>query len=130
MYEEMVVLAPVVYGGQDVPLQATGKIHYDYYTGDPLDEEKYQAGKKDELEAMQEYEVYEEILNSEALGGKHIGGFPIAHQKGQIVRWRFVATEVNYEARQDNQQGTPPLMIVRAIVSRAASRPCGECTIA
>ena len=125
LYEEMMTLAPVVYGSDDLPWQPAGKIHYDYYTGEPLDEEKYQAGKQDELEAMQQYEVYEEIPNSEAVGGKHVGGFPIAHNKGPIVRWRFVATEINYEARQDNQQGTPPLMIVRAIVSRAASRPSG-----
>ena len=55
--------------------------------------------------------------------GKHVGGFAIAHQKGQKVRWRFVATEINDKAREDNHQGTPPLMIVRAIISRAGSRP-------
>ena len=37
------------------------------------------------------------------------------------MRWRFVATEVNIEFREDNHQGTPPLMIVRATISRAGS---------
>ena len=41
------------------------------------------------------------------MGGKHIRGFHIAHMKGDRVRWRFVATEVNTEFREDNHQGTP-----------------------
>ena len=39
------------------------------------------------------------------------------------MRWRFVATEMNTELREDNHQGTPPLTIVRATVSRAGSCP-------
>ena len=39
------------------------------------------------------------------------------------MRWRFVATQVSTELREDNHQGTPPLMIVRATVSRAGSCP-------
>ena len=97
------------------------EVHYDYYTGDPLDEEKYQRGMADELQAMQEYGVYDEIPIAEAVEGKHIRGFPIAHVKGDVVRWRFVATEVNTQHREDNHQGTPPLMVVRALISRAAS---------
>ena len=99
-------------------------IHYDYYTGEPLDEDLYQQGRDDELQAMKDYGVYVEVATSTATDGKHIGGFPIAHQKEGRVRWRFVATEVNkYELREDNHQGTPPLMIVRATLSRAASSP-------
>ena len=30
-------------------------IHYDYYTGEPLDEDLYQQGREDELKAMEEY---------------------------------------------------------------------------
>ncbi|CAK0850454.1 unnamed protein product [Prorocentrum cordatum] len=99
-------------------------IHYDYYTGEPLDEDLYQKGRDDELQAMKDYGVYVEVATSTATDGKHIGGFPIAHMKEGKVRWRFVATEVNkYEVREDNHQGTPPLMIVRATLSRAASSP-------
>ena len=99
-------------------------IHYDYYTGEPLDEDLYQKGRDDELQAMKDYGVYVEVATSTATDGKHIGGFPIAHQKEGRVRWRFVATEVNkYEVREDNHQGTPPLMLVRATISRAASSP-------
>ena len=99
------------------------KIHYDYYSGEPLDEDLYQKGRDDELRAMQDYGVYIEIPIKEAVGGKHIRGFPTAHMKEGRVRWRFVATEVNTEFREDNQQGTPPLMIVRATISRASSCP-------
>ena len=80
-------------------------------------------GTDNELRAMQDYGVYIEISIKEAVGGKHIRGFPIAHMKEDEVRWRFVATEVNTEFREDNHQGTPPLMIVRATVSRAGSCP-------
>ena len=57
-------------------------LHYDYYTGEPLDEDLYQRGRDDELRAMLEYGVYTEIPISEAVGGKHIRGFPIYHLKG------------------------------------------------
>ena len=99
------------------------KIHHDYFSGEPLDEDLYQKGRDDELRAMQDCGVYIETPIREAVGGKHIRGFPIAHMKGDRVRWRFVATEVNTELRQDNHQGTPPLMIVRATISRAVSCP-------
>ena len=98
------------------------KIHYDYYSGEPLDEDSYQKGRDDELRAMQDYGVYVEIPIREDVGGKHIRGFPLAHIKGDRVRWRFRAKEVNTELREDNHQGTPPLMIVRATISRAG--PC------
>ena len=72
---------------------------------------------------MADYGVYWGIPISQAAGGKHIRGFPIAHMKGGIVRWRYVAMEINNEIREDNHQGTPPLMVVRAVVSRAGSCP-------
>ena len=68
------------------------KIHYDYYSGEPLDEDLYQKGRDDELRAMQDYGVYFEIPIREDVGGKHIRGFPTAHMKGDRVRWSFVAT--------------------------------------
>ena len=87
------------------------KVHYDYYTQELLDEDFYQQGRGDELKAMGEYGVVEEVPIYAATGGKHIGGLPIAHVRGGVVRWRFVATEVNNQVREDNTQGTPPLMI-------------------
>ncbi|CAK0790038.1 unnamed protein product [Prorocentrum cordatum] len=104
--------------------EPTVEIHYDYYTGDPLDEEKYQKGKADELQAMAEHGVYRKIRIAECEpGGKHVGGFPVAHDKAGEVRWRFVATEVTHQHREDNHQGTPPLAMIRAILSLAASKP-------
>jgi len=102
------------------------KAHYDYYSGEPLDEDLYQAARADELQAMEDYGVMTVVPISQASDGKHVGGFPIAHMKDKKVRWRFVATEVAHELREDNHQGTPPLMVVRAILSRAASKPDGD----
>ena len=65
------------------------KIHYDYYSGEPLDEDLYQKGRDEELRAMQDYGVYIEIPIKEAVGGKHIRGFTIAQMKEGRVRWRF-----------------------------------------
>ena len=72
--------------------QLEPEVHYDYYTGEPLDEELYQQGKNDELMAMQEYGVYEEVDIQDAVGGKHIRGFPIARMKQGMVRWRWRST--------------------------------------
>ena len=69
------------------------------------------TGRDEMMNSMQDYGVYVEIPIREAVGGKHIRGFSIAHMKGDRVRWRFVATEVNTQFREDNHQGTPPLML-------------------
>ena len=68
---------------------------------------------------MQDFVIHVEIPIREAVGCKHTRGFPIAHKTGDRVRWLFVATKVNTESQDDNQQDTPPLMIVRATVSNA-----------
>ena len=68
--------------------------------------------------------MYVEVGTSTATHGEHLGGFPMAHMKGESVRWSFVATEVNkYEILEDSHQGAHPLMMVREILSRAASSP-------
>ncbi|CAK0844151.1 unnamed protein product [Prorocentrum cordatum] len=104
--------------------EPAAKIHYDYYTGEPLDEIKYQKGKADELQAMAEHGVHRKIRIADCVpGGKHVGGFPIAHEKAGEVRRRFVATEVAHQHREDNHQGTPPLAMIRSILSLAASKP-------
>ncbi|CAK0845688.1 unnamed protein product, partial [Prorocentrum cordatum] len=85
---------------------------------------KCQKGKADELQAMAECGVYRKIRIADCeLGGKHVGGFPIAREKAGEVRLRFVATEVARQHRGDNHQGAPPLAMIRAILSLAASRP-------
>lgn len=79
-------------------------IHSDYFTGEPLDEQKYQVGKEYELVAIFEYGVYFEFLNVEVTGGKHIRGFPLYHMKDGGVRWRFVVCELNDELSEDNHR--------------------------
>eukprot|EP00959_Pyramimonas_sp_CCMP1952_P242304 5064724-Pyramimonas_sp.AAC.1 len=56
-------------------------VHYDYYTGKPLDKDLYQRCRDDELQAMKNYGVYVEVATSTATDGRQIGGFPMAHQK-------------------------------------------------
>ncbi|CAK0861483.1 unnamed protein product, partial [Prorocentrum cordatum] len=81
--------------------EPTVKVHCDYYTGEPLDELKYQKGKADELQAMAEHGVYSKIRISDCEpGGKHIGGFPIADEKAGEVRWLFVGAEVAHQHRE------------------------------
>ena len=86
-------------GAQTVCELAVCEDGYDwsfYPAWDPIPKgDLHQKGRDDELRAMQDYGVYVEIPIREAVGGKHIRGFPIAHMKGDRVRWRFVATEVN-----------------------------------
>eukprot|EP00959_Pyramimonas_sp_CCMP1952_P046979 980750-Pyramimonas_sp.AAC.1 len=62
-------------------------IHNDCYTGEPLDEDMYQKGRDDELQAMKDYGVYVEVATPTATDGKHIGGCPVAHLKEGRVRW-------------------------------------------
>ena len=58
------------------------KIHY---SGEPLDEDLYQKGRDDELRAMQDHGVYVEIPIREAVGGKHIRGFPMERRQGEMA---------------------------------------------
>ncbi|CAK0910398.1 unnamed protein product [Prorocentrum cordatum] len=63
---------------------------------------------------MAEYGVHSKIRISDCEpGDKHIGGPPIVHEK---------AGEVAHQHPEDNHQGTPPLAMVRAILSLAASK--------
>ena len=41
-----------------VASQPPSAVHYDYYTGSPLDEDLHQQGKEGELQAMKDDEVY------------------------------------------------------------------------
>ena len=78
------------------------RIHYDDNSGGPLDEDVYQQGRDDELHAMQDYGVFLDSPTTEAVGGKHIRGFPIANMKeGKVTR--FVATEIKTEFKEDSR---------------------------
>ena len=80
-----------------------------------VDADLYRQGRDDDLRAMQDNGLTLEIPITEAVGGKHIQGFAIAHVQEANV------TGVGTGLGKDNHQGTPPLMIASATLSRASS---------
>ena len=96
-------------------------IAYDARTWEVLDPDKVRLGRAKELAMMKEFDVYEEVNMSE-ISGKVIKCKWVETNKGADVRSRLVATEVAYEGREDTFAGTPPLMIVKAVLSLAASK--------
>ena len=101
--------------------------HKDYYTGELLDEDMYEAGKAKELGKMQEHDVIDVVPRQQSRGKKAVRGKIIAHKKWDpvneiwIVRWRLVAMEFNNYERNDTFAGTPPVKMMRLLVSRSAS---------
>ena len=83
-----------------------------------VDADLYQQGR----DAMQDNGSTLEIPITEAVGEKHIHGFAIAHVQEANASWRLVATDVRTELREDNHQGSPPLMMSGATLSCAP--PC------
>ena len=45
----------------------------------------------------------------------------IAHNKGDLVRWRLVSMEVNHYERHDVFAGIPALKVFRMLIAKAAS---------
>ena len=102
-------------------------VHRDYYTGEILDEIMYEAGKAKELNKMLEHDVKDVVPRQQSRGKKTVRGKIIAHKKWDpikedwIVRWRLVAMEFNNYERNDTFAGTPPVKMMRLLVSRSAS---------
>ena len=86
-----------------------------------VDADLHRQGRDDDLRAMQDNGSTLEIPITEAVGEKHIHGFAIAHVQEANASWRLVATDVRTELREDNHQGSPPLMIASATLSCASS---------
>ena len=78
-----------------------------------VDADLYRQGRDDDLRALQDNGLTLEIPTTEAVGGKHIQGFAIAHVLEANV------TGVGTGLLMDNHQGTPPLMIASATLRRA-----------
>ena len=75
---------------------------------------------------MVHFNVYHFVPTARTLGrGKTVRGKWVdeARENGTVVRSRLVAMEVAYEMRSDTFSGTPPLLMVRYVISRAASIP-------
>ena len=61
------------------------------------------------------------VKRSEATDGTHVRMKVIAHNKGDIVRWRRVSMEVNQYERHSVFAGTPALKVFRMLIANAAS---------
>jgi hypothetical protein len=97
---------------------------YDVYTGLPLDKQEIKQSRGLEVENMLQFGVFDEV--DEASVGNHRiwnTGW-LDHQKtATLVRSRLVAKQVRGASkREDVFAGTPPLGMMRYLLSRAASR--------
>ena len=57
--------------------------------------------------------VVRRVKKSEAADGTHVRMKILAHNKGDLVRWRFVSMEINQYERHDVCAGTPTLKVFR-----------------
>eukprot|EP00971_Amphidinium_carterae_P121240 2401083-Amphidinium_carterae.1 len=95
----------------------------DSITGKSLDREEVNAARVKELEQMAEFGVtapatWEEARRS---GGRVVHSKWVDTMKGNSVRARLVATEINTYERTDVFAATPPLSMLRWLLSRAAT---------
>ena len=102
------------------------RVVYDSRTGQVLDRDLVMAGRRKEMDQMQQHGVYEEVSPEEARGRrascKWLDG--LREKDGvRFVRSRLVATEVNTYGRDDVAANTPPVAVVRLVLSMAASKP-------
>ena len=81
-----------------------------------LDRTKYNAGETKELDQLESL-----VKKSEATDGTHVRMKIIAHNKGDLVRWRLVSMEVNHYERHDVFAGMPALTVFRVLIAKAAS---------
>ena len=94
---------------------------YGTKTGVVLDPRRVQLGRQKEMDQMYEHGVVTVVRQSAATGGKHIrGDWGVEDWKGDDIRCRFVAKEINTYKREDCAQGAPPL--IRIILSLAATK--------
>ena len=93
----------------------------DYYTRELLDRTKYITGRKKELDQLESFGLIRRVNKSEATDGAHVRVMIIAHNKGDLVRWRLVSMEVNHYERHDVFAGTPALKVFRMLIATAAS---------
>ena len=65
--------------------------------------------------------MFRRVKKSEAIDGTHVRMKVIAHNRGDLVRWRLVSMEVNHYERHDVFAGTPALKVFRMLIAKAAS---------
>ena len=106
-------------------LPDTEKHVYDARSGKELPRDLVRRGREAEIEEMRRHGVFEEVRVAESRG--KVVRFKwvedLRTKDGtSFVRSRGVAMEINTYGREDCNAGTPPIAIVRAIVSLAATK--------
>lgn len=96
---------------------------YGHLSGQPLCKVKVAIGRTTEVQRMDEFTVYAEVDEKEAVGRKKIRSKWLDDNKGDAVRSRLVAQEVGYTKREDTFAATPPLKGIGIIISLCASKP-------
>ena len=91
-------------------------------TGELLDRTKYITCRKKELDQLESFGVIRRAKKNEATDGAHVRMKIIAHNKGDLVRWRLVGVEVKHYERHDVFAGTPALKVFRVLLAKAASQ--------
>ena len=84
-----------------------------------LDRDKYIAGRKKELDQLESCGVIRRIKKSEATDTTHVRMKIVAHNKGDLVRWRLVSMEINHE-RHEVFAGTSAIESVRHVDRKAS----------
>ncbi|CAK0814821.1 unnamed protein product, partial [Prorocentrum cordatum] len=101
-------------------LPDTEKHVYDARSGKELPRDLVRRGREAEIEEMRRHGVFEEVRVAESRGKvvrfKWVEDLR-AKDGAPFVRSRGVAMEINTYGREDCNAGTPPIAIVRAIVS-------------
>ena len=102
---------------------------YDIYTGMTIPKVDVKLSRATEVENMLKFEVFEEVDEKTATGHRVWGTGWLDHRKTPtLVRSRLVAKQVRGASkREDVFAGTPPLGMMRYVISRAASRGRARC---
>lgn len=104
-------------------LTIPGRIYVDNLTGERLDYEDVKEARAKEMALMDQYEVYTWVRVEESEGHEVIDSrFNDTRKASGVVRSRCVGRQYNVEVSSEYFAGTPPLPMVKLVLSRAASR--------
>ena len=102
--------------------------YFDENTGDPLPAALVDAARREELDFMDRWKVWDVVPVAECIqrtGRRPIGSKWVDVNKGDwikpIVRSRLVAREIAFRKNDDYYAATPPLEALRMLISNVAS---------
>ena len=126
---EQDALKKTVYQPYPIQWEATGENQvYDELTGEPLPMNLVEKARKEEIDFMLDWRVWDEVPVAKAwqvTGKGPLGGRWVDVNKGDAttpnVRCRYVAKEIAFWKSDDFFAATPPLEALRMLISRAAT---------